>query len=103
MNATHKAACLVLLIAISSVCSAAPVMTAQECHSYKASRANRPLTRADVVGNLDALEAAGYTPARGNDPYYPDDIQAAEKKLARMEVKDCGNAGYRLNASNMPS
>jgi hypothetical protein len=39
------------------------------------------VTRAEVLHELEELEAVGYYPALGNDPYYPADIQAAEQKL----------------------
>lgn len=39
------------------------------------------VTRAQVRAELVQLENAGYRP-RANDPHYPDDIQAAEAKIA---------------------
>jgi len=39
------------------------------------------LTRADVRADLVRVEKAGYRPV-GTDPYYPEDIQAAEAKVA---------------------
>jgi hypothetical protein len=39
------------------------------------------LTRAQVRAELVQIETAGYRPAN-NDPHYPDDIQAAEAKVA---------------------
>ena len=40
------------------------------------------LTRAEVRHELEELEAAGYNPFLGDDVDYPDDIQAAEAKVA---------------------
>ncbi|MFL9934147.1 DUF4148 domain-containing protein [Paraburkholderia sp. RL18-103-BIB-C] len=40
------------------------------------------ITRAQVREELVQLERAGYHPATGEDPHYPDDIQAAEAKVA---------------------
>ena len=40
-----------------------------------------PVTRAQVRAELVQLEKAGYVPGK-NDPYYPDDIQAAEAKIS---------------------
>ncbi|MFM0291961.1 protein of unknown function [Burkholderia sp. WP9] len=45
-------------------------------------QSNQPLTRAQVRAELIELEQAGYNPARGEDPTYPADIQAAEAKVA---------------------
>ncbi|OMG71242.1 hypothetical protein BW685_22810 [Burkholderia ubonensis] len=41
-----------------------------------------PLTRAEVMADLIRVEQAGYQPAAGDDPHYPDDIQAAEARVA---------------------
>jgi hypothetical protein len=41
---------------------------------------NGPATRAQVRQDLINVEQAGYRPI-GQDPYYPDDIQAAEQRV----------------------
>lgn len=46
-----------------------------------AQTANAPVTRADVNADLVRLEQAGYRPAT-TSKYYPDDIQAAEARVA---------------------
>ncbi|WP_028233016.1 DUF4148 domain-containing protein [Paraburkholderia mimosarum] len=40
------------------------------------------LTRAEVRAELVQLERAGYNPAKAKDENYPDDIQAAEARVA---------------------
>jgi cytochrome c556 len=45
-------------------------------------QSSQPVTRAQVRAELVQIEQAGYSPARGRDPYYPEDIQAAEAKVA---------------------
>jgi hypothetical protein len=40
------------------------------------------LTRAEVMHELEELEAAGYNPSLGDDGSYPADIQAAQEKVA---------------------
>jgi hypothetical protein len=45
-------------------------------------QSNQPVTRAQVRVELVQLEKAGYTPGGGEDVHYPDDIQAAEAKVA---------------------
>ncbi|EEA04405.1 conserved hypothetical protein [Burkholderia sp. H160] len=40
------------------------------------------VTRAEVMHELEELEAAGYNPSMGDDGSYPADIQAAEAKVA---------------------
>lgn len=43
---------------------------------------NAPVTRAQVRAELIQLEQTGWRPAAGADPHYPEDIQAAEAKVA---------------------
>ena len=43
---------------------------------------SQPVTRAQVKAELKQLEAAGYRPNAGTDPYYPADLQAAEARIA---------------------
>ncbi|MFM0335716.1 DUF4148 domain-containing protein [Paraburkholderia fungorum] len=52
-----------------------------------AKQPNEPVTRAQVRAELVQLEKAGYNPARGEDPYYPADIQAAEAKVAAQNAQ----------------
>jgi hypothetical protein len=49
-----------------------------------------PVTRAQVRAEMIQLEQAGYDPARGEDPNYPADIQAAE---ARVAAENAGTSG----------
>ncbi|MGF6447500.1 DUF4148 domain-containing protein [Paraburkholderia youngii] len=49
-------------------------------------QANQPVTRAQVRAELIQIEKAGYNPARGDDPYYPTDIEAAEVKVAAQHA-----------------
>jgi hypothetical protein len=51
-------------------------------------QSNQPVTRAQVRAELVQLEKAGYNPARGEDPYYPADIQAAEARVAAQNAKN---------------
>lgn len=44
-------------------------------------------TRAEVRAELVQLEKAGYNPAKGNRATYPDDIQAAEARVAAENAK----------------
>lgn len=48
-------------------------------------QSNQPLTRAQVQQQLVDLAKVGYVPSRGNDPYYPADIQAAEARVAAQQ------------------
>ncbi|ACA96095.1 MULTISPECIES: DUF4148 domain-containing protein [Burkholderia cepacia complex] len=44
------------------------------------------VTRADVRADLVRVEKAGYRPV-GSDPYYPEDIQAAEAKVVAQQAQ----------------
>lgn len=54
-------------------------------------------TRAEVRAEIVQLEKAGYNPAKGKDENYPNDIQAAEARVAAQK------AAGGLSASGMGS
>ncbi|WOD13469.1 DUF4148 domain-containing protein [Paraburkholderia kirstenboschensis] len=63
-------------------------------------QSNAPLTRAQVRTELVQLEKAGYNPARGEDPSYPADIQAAEAKVAAQNGATSGYGGVVSGSSD---
>lgn len=58
---------------------------------------NGPLTRAQVRADLVRLEQAGYEPGM-DDPYYPDNLQAAEARLAQQ--RGAAEGGVPLTGSS---
>lgn len=54
-----------------------------------AQQTNGPVTRDQVRNDLRQVEAAGYSPAAGEDAQYPTDIQAAQ---ARVQANGMGGA-----------
>ncbi|WP_323119225.1 DUF4148 domain-containing protein [Burkholderia alba] len=50
-------------------------------------QSNAPLTRAQVRAELVQLEKAGWHPAAGSDPHYPEDIQAAQARVSAMNAQ----------------
>jgi len=61
-------------------------------------QSGQPLTRAQVREELIQLENAGYNPqSRGNNLHYPDEIQAAEARVAAQrgpaQAADVGGMG----------
>ena len=48
------------------------------------------------------LEAAGYAPGRANDPHYPNDLQAALKRVRDTDATaaDALASGYGSNADS---
>ncbi|WP_186010301.1 DUF4148 domain-containing protein [Burkholderia gladioli] len=51
---------------------------------------NQPMTRAEVRAQLVQLEKAGYHPGVAS-PYYPEDIQAAEARVAGTDTSGYGS------------
>ncbi len=58
------------------------------------------VTRAQVRAELAALQQAGFLPNRPNDPNYPDNLQAALKRVRDSDATaaDTRAAGYGSNA-----
>ena len=64
-------------------------------------QSNGPVTRAQVRAELVQLERAGWRPAMdmGNNPHYPDGIQAAEAKVAAQNGAASGYGGVVSGSS----
>ena len=54
-------------------------------------QSNAPVTRAQVKAELIQFEQAGGRVNSSNDPYYPEDAQAAQ---ARVNAQNGNNEGY---------
>jgi hypothetical protein len=52
---------------------------------------NAPLTRAEVRADLVRIEQAAHSPSAGDNTNYPDDIQAAEAKIASSDSQRLTN------------
>ncbi|WP_176053164.1 DUF4148 domain-containing protein [Paraburkholderia caribensis] len=67
-------------------------------------QSNQPVTRAQVRAELIEIEKAGYNPSRGEDPYYPADVQAAEAKLsAQRAATAVGGSSDGTSATGSPA
>jgi hypothetical protein len=51
-----------------------------------AQQSNAPVTRAQVRAELIQIEQAGYIPGR-RDPNYPEDVQAAQARVAAAQAQ----------------
>ncbi|SOE91612.1 protein of unknown function [Burkholderia sp. D7] len=62
----------------------AVLMTTSACvYAQTSTESNKhQLTRAEVLHELEELEAVGYNPSQGDDGDYPADLLAAEQKVA---------------------
>lgn len=64
-----------------------------------AQSSNGPVTRAQVRAQLSALERAGYEPGRADDATYPQDVQAAEARVAMQHAAAKPETGIGGTAS----
>ncbi len=67
-------------------------LTPAQCRDLTAIRSNAPPTHEQNLSELAALREAGYDPSRWFDPYYPDDLQAAERQVDRWYRAQCPQA-----------
>jgi hypothetical protein len=63
-------------------------------------QSNGPVTRAQVRAELVQLESVGYHVGDGDHTNYPQEIQAAEAKVAAKEVAENGAYGGVANGSS---
>jgi hypothetical protein len=67
-----------------------PHLSPTECRDLAALRSNAPPTMAEHQSELAALRRAGYNPSPWNDdPYYPDDLQAAQRLVDHWFETEC--------------
>ena len=66
-----------------------------QCRDLTALKQHAPLTRERNDSELAALEEAGYRPSLFFDPYYPEDLQAAQSLVDYWYRTECqpGPAG----------
>jgi hypothetical protein len=88
------------VVIMKSLIQAVAVAAALVVPAVSFAQSNGPLTRAQVRAELVQIEQAGYNPGRGQDPYYPADIQAAEAKVAAQNGEASGYGGVAGGSSN---
>ncbi|HVE06564.1 MAG TPA: DUF4148 domain-containing protein [Paraburkholderia sp.] len=74
---------LIKAVVIATVLAAPVVSFAQS---------SQGLTRAQVRAELIQLEKAGYNPATANDTTYPQDLQAAERRVEAQQAQAVAQA-----------
>ncbi|MFC0400215.1 DUF4148 domain-containing protein [Paraburkholderia rhizosphaerae] len=67
-------------------------LSATECADLTAVKHDAPATHKLNLSELSALEKAGYRPALGFDPYYPQDLQDAQRKVDAWYQAECPQA-----------
>jgi hypothetical protein len=69
---------------------AGPHLTPTECRDLAALRSNAPPTMAEHQSELAALRRAGYDPSPwSDDPYYPEDLQDAQRLVDYWFQTEC--------------
>ncbi|MEM5425001.1 DUF4148 domain-containing protein [Paraburkholderia ferrariae] len=63
-------------------------------------QSNAPVTRAQVRAELEQLAKVGWHPGVGADPHYPDDLLAAEAKVAAANGATSGYGGVAAGNSD---
>ncbi|QGZ65939.1 DUF4148 domain-containing protein [Paraburkholderia acidisoli] len=67
-----------------------PHLSPTECRDLTALRSQAPPTMAEHQSELGALRKAGYDPSPwADDPYYPDDLQAAQRLVDYWFQTEC--------------
>ena len=67
-------------------------LSATQCRDLTALRNHAPPSRERNLSELAALERAGYDPSKFYDPYYPDDLIAAQRQVDRWYQAECPQA-----------
>lgn len=63
-----------------------------ECRDLTALKNNASPTMKQHQSELAALRKAGYNPSLWDDPYYPEDLQAAQRLVDRWYQSECRHA-----------
>jgi hypothetical protein len=64
-------------------------LSATQCNDLGALKSGAPVTHQRNLSELAALEEAGYRPALGLDPYYPADLEAAQRLVDQWYQQEC--------------
>jgi hypothetical protein len=67
-------------------------LSATQCRDLTAIRNHEPTTFRQNQSELAALETAGYDPSPFFDPYYPDDLQMAQRQVDVWYRTECQGA-----------
>ncbi|MBT2794581.1 DUF4148 domain-containing protein [Paraburkholderia strydomiana] len=85
-----------LLVVVLAGCAAGDVnrasqshLSAVQCRDLTAIRNKAPASHERSMSELAALRAAGYHPEWRFDPYYPADLEAAQRQVNTWYVKEC--------------
>lgn len=93
------AAALAVLVpsyAAAGVPDSGPHLTPTECRDLAATKSNAPRTRSQHRSEISALSKAGYSPSPWHDdPNYPADLHAAQRRVDHWFETECKPAQPR--------
>ena len=75
--------------AASSTAETAAHLSPTQCRDLAAIKSGAPPNHERNLSELAALRKAGYDPSRWFDPYYPEDLQAAQSQVDHWFQADC--------------
>ncbi|MEM5314551.1 DUF4148 domain-containing protein [Paraburkholderia sp. JHI869] len=75
--------------AVGGAPQSGPHLSPTECHDLAALKSNATPTKAQRDSELAALRKAGYNPSPWDDPYYPEDLQAAQRRVDDWFNAEC--------------
>ncbi|WP_250454979.1 DUF4148 domain-containing protein [Caballeronia sp. ATUFL_M2_KS44] len=85
--------CAAALLLAGCAASATPDdarhLSETQCRDLASLRNHAPPSRERNASELTALRQAGYDPSKWYDPYYPDDLHAAQHRIDRWFQTDC--------------
>ena len=93
-NLTRTRPTLTVLVLLLAGCAVVPQsgphLSPTECRDLAALRSNAPPTMEQHHSELAALRKAGYDPSPWyDDPYYPEDLQAAQRLVDYWFKTEC--------------
>ncbi|WP_027813889.1 DUF4148 domain-containing protein [Burkholderia cenocepacia] len=91
-----------LIVTITAVATTAIALLAAPTMSYAQSSSHSTLTRAQVRQELLDLESVGYNPSIGDGDSYPDDIVAAQERLAAKRLAEHKHAEAAYGPNGAP-
>ncbi|HKT67636.1 MAG TPA: DUF4148 domain-containing protein, partial [Burkholderia sp.] len=90
-----------IIVTLATVAATAAVLLAAPTASY-AQSSHSTLTRAQVRQELLDLESVGYEPSLGDNGNYPDDITAAEERLAAKRLAEHKSSEAAYGSTGAP-
>lgn len=89
MKKVSRGALFVLLSVVSLPVLASSKLTPQQCSDYPFVQTGHAVTHRQFENEIAELESVGYSPSGSDNNDYPQEIEAAEKRLQAKYRQDC--------------